>query len=155
MGETKSKRLCLLFFLAFLREGCCTPLGDKIVAAVQPVLDQYASAYNTSFSLGFSDATTRVGVSSGIDDHGSGKQLNPTSLIPMGSVTKSWTGAAVMQFVEKGAFGLDDPVCPLVDKIMKAETAESKADEERKDEDAGLTLEVRCAQFAILIRLYE
>ena len=41
---------------------------------------------------------------------GSGRNVAPDTLFPIGSVTKSFTALAVMQLVEAGSIALDDPV---------------------------------------------
>lgn len=43
-------------------------------------------------------------------DERSGESVTPDTLFPIGSVTKSFTALAIMQLVESGQLGLDDPV---------------------------------------------
>ena len=72
------------------------PTRDLIVAQLTPFLETVGLQFNTSFSVGYFDKKSGpVGVTS------PASTLNPSlsnvSLIPMGSVTKSWTAAAIVQ----------------------------------------------------------
>ena len=44
--------------------------------------------------------------------------LTPHTLIPAGSVTKAFTGAATLRFVDKGVLGLDTLAHTLVDPVL-------------------------------------
>jgi D-alanyl-D-alanine carboxypeptidase len=45
--------------------------------------------------------------------------LTTAARIPMGSVTKSWTAAAIMQLMEEGRFDIDLPIVQYVDPVMQ------------------------------------
>jgi CubicO group peptidase (beta-lactamase class C family) len=90
-----------------------------IQTRLQPLLDDLALRYNTSFSFGFHDQSARVALAAGVSDRLSGKRMAPTSLVPMGSVTKSWTAAGIVQLAEKGVLSLDDPAHVHVDPFLK------------------------------------
>ena len=52
-----------------------------------------------------------LGLAEGVDDRATGSAAEPDGIIPMGSVTKSWTATGVMQLLEKGKIGsLEVPV---------------------------------------------
>jgi CubicO group peptidase (beta-lactamase class C family) len=77
---------------------------------VQPVLDQQAQLFNASVTFGFADGNGTLGLAAGIDDIFKGTPMTPDTMIPAGSVTKTWTAVAIMQAVEKGLLSLDDKV---------------------------------------------
>ena len=113
---------CLFLAVAPVAASQQTSLASKIRTNIQPFLDDMSAYFNTSFSVGFFDAKAgAVGVASGIDDHRSGTKMSDVALIPMGSVTKTWTAVAVLQLAAAGKFSLDDAVAPLVNKILTAE----------------------------------
>jgi len=93
-----------------------------IRAAVQPVLNQMAQAWNMSFSFGFTHADGSVALAAGKDDvwqpHSLANRLQPHSLVPLGSVTKPWTALRIMQHVEAGDIELDDLVYLYVDSVL-------------------------------------
>ena len=45
--------------------------------------------------------------------------LQPEDLIPLGSVTKSWTAVMVLQAVERGRLSLDEPAFTHIDRVMQ------------------------------------
>jgi len=77
-----------------------------------------SSKYNCSFSIAFKQGDAEVAAASGVTDFGSGRPARAGDEYPWGSVTKSLTGASVLRLVSQGAFGLDDPVPPLVDPLL-------------------------------------
>ena len=87
--------LLLLLLLATV-SSTIDPTRDLLVAQLTPFLEKVGVQFNTSFSVGyFSKTSGPVGVTS------TASTLNPSlsnvSLILMGSVTKSWTAAAIVQ----------------------------------------------------------
>lgn len=130
----------VVFALGACRGSSASPLSrsngvdpatnDRIAAAVTAVLQGQASFWNTSFSAAFvgspdnQDSPSyglQVAVAAGIEDYSTGQSITPDSVIPMGSVTKSWTMAAVMRAVEAGKFTLDSLVTELTDEIMMSD----------------------------------
>lgn len=91
---------------------------------IQSILTEKAEAWNTSFSFGFRRGDIRLGIAAGVQDFGAASS-DPTRLmtnrsyVPMGSVTKPFTAAAVLQLVAAGKFSLDSPIVPLVDPALK------------------------------------
>lgn len=85
----------------------------KIIAKLQPVLDQAAQRFNTTFSFGFIDQ--RHG-SINLSSH---TQLPPDAMIPAGSVTKTWTAVAVLKLAEQGFLSLDEPAYIRVDPVLE------------------------------------
>ena len=95
-------------------------LQSDIRAAVQPVLDYWSNRFNTSFSFGIRsyDGVLDLGLASGIADHSTGARISPESVVPIGSVTKSYTAAAIMQLVERGMVNLNDTVSDIVNAAL-------------------------------------
>jgi CubicO group peptidase (beta-lactamase class C family) len=91
----------------------------KVAASVQPVLDEMARKYNTSYQFGYVDAKGSAGLASGVMNVWNGNLLLPESPVPLGSVTKPWTAVRVLQEVEKGTLALNDPVNTRVDKVLR------------------------------------
>ena len=120
----------LVPLLALVLAACRTlasPTHKEIVAAVQPILTQASEEFNMSFSFGYADGVapykTVVGLGVGFDnrcldvhdDECEKTQLDAHSIIPAGSVTKAYTGVAIMQEVERGRLDLDAPAHTFID----------------------------------------
>jgi len=90
----------------------------QVQQAVQPVLDEMAVKYNMSFSFGFVDRSVRAAAASGLNNIFRKTPLMPEMLVPLGSVTKSWTAVMVMQAAESGKLSLDDRASTWLDPVM-------------------------------------
>eukprot|EP00750_Incisomonas_marina_P003319 INCI13063.2.p1 GENE.INCI13063.2~~INCI13063.2.p1 ORF type:complete len:412 (+),score=62.41 INCI13063.2:156-1391(+) len=98
-------------------------LGDPPAApnltTLQALVDAKAQQYNMSISVGvFSSEFHEFGVASGLADKIGGAAATLDSRYPVGSVTKPWTAAAVMQLYEQGVIDIDKPIAPYVDEIL-------------------------------------
>eukprot|EP00966_Prymnesium_polylepis_P212331 4918922-Prymnesium_polylepis.1 len=81
-----------------------------------------AFKWNMSFQFGFADGGGTVSLAAGHDDIWAPfgpTPLTPTTLIPLGSVTKPWTALRVMQLVEEGVVGLEDPAHLWIDPVLE------------------------------------
>ena len=97
-----------------------SPFADKVKAALQPMLDEYATLFNMSFSVGVAgpDDPLGFGVAAGLDNPGApaktAKNVTTESLFPVGSATKLYTSLAGLQAQEKGLLDLDEPAFKCV-----------------------------------------
>lgn len=102
---------------------CChgenATLAAQLRERIQPILEEFALKYNTSFSYGFRDDEAIVGLAAGLDDHITQTKVTNTSLFPMGSVTKTWTATAVLRLVEQGVWSLDAIVADILDPFLQ------------------------------------
>lgn len=101
--------------------GLLAARGDDLATMkkdVQAIVEARAKKYNCSFSVAVKtpslDGPAMTWTTDGI---------TPSSKFAWGSITKMWTGASIMQLVEKGVFGLDDKITPFAD----AQIAKMKA----------------------------
>jgi CubicO group peptidase (beta-lactamase class C family) len=86
--------------------------------ALQALLEVKAAQWNTSFSVGIysrAGGWTAVG---GPNDRRRLTPLTPDHRFPVGSVTKPYTCAMVMQAYEKGLIDIDAPISDYVDAIL-------------------------------------
>ena len=94
-----------------------------IRTAVQQILDEEAVTWNASFTAGFSsDDHGSFGVAAGLADAAAGPfspAMAPNTMIPVGSATKAYTAATVVQLVDRGALKLDDPMHQYVDPVLR------------------------------------
>jgi len=87
---------------------------------VQTILDEVSHEHNTSFSLGMvTSASGAIGAAGGINDHLTGERTTTSSRFPVGSVTKPFTCANIMQFHEKGMIDIDAPIFSWVDPVLE------------------------------------
>eukprot|EP00421_Protoceratium_reticulatum_P017592 CAMPEP_0168387010 /NCGR_PEP_ID=MMETSP0228-20121227/15724_1 /TAXON_ID=133427 /ORGANISM="Protoceratium reticulatum, Strain CCCM 535 (=CCMP 1889)" /LENGTH=417 /DNA_ID=CAMNT_0008400231 /DNA_START=56 /DNA_END=1309 /DNA_ORIENTATION=+ len=84
-----------------------------------------SAKYNCSFSFGFKMGDAEVASASGIVDFSTGRRATTGDRYPWGSVTKVLTGSSVLRLVSEGAFGMDDPVAPLVDPLIARMAAQN------------------------------
>jgi len=94
-----------------------------IRTAVQQILDEEAVTWNASFTAGFSsDDHGSFGVAAGLADAAAGPgspAMAPNTMIPVGSATKAYTAATIVQLVDRGALQLDDPMHQYVDPVLR------------------------------------
>jgi hypothetical protein len=111
--------LGILITLATSATSAPLPALTEVRSAVEAVLAEQAVLWNTSFQVGFKHATVgSFGVAAGVADGVSGSRMSADMMIPMGSVTKAYTSAAVMKLVESGAVELDGPMHVYVDAAL-------------------------------------
>jgi len=91
----------------------------KLRSSLQSKLDEFAQRYNTSFQLGYRDHELSIELAAGVENHVTGEELSTSSIIPLGSATKTWTAVAVLHLVERGTVKLDDPLQQHVDPILR------------------------------------
>ena len=126
------KRLFPLFALVLSWSlASSSPSHRQVVAAVQPILDHAAAEFNMSFSFGYADGVhpykTIVGLGVGLDerclDRSDAKceqtMLTAHSIVPAGSVTKAYTGVAILQEVERGRLDLDAAAHTWIDPPLQ------------------------------------
>jgi len=101
---------------------------EKLRSSLQAKLDEFAERYNISFQLGYRDHDVSLALAAGVEDHQTGQELTPSMLIPVGSATKTWTAAAVLQLADQGKVRLDDPLRRYVDPILLREHNTSLAE---------------------------
>lgn len=87
--------------------------------ALTRVLVEKAEFWNTSFSVGIWTANGAWTATGGMNDRKRGTPVMPYHRFPLGSVTKPYTCAAVMQAFEKGLIDLDAPISKYVDPILQ------------------------------------
>ena len=122
-----SKYLVALLALA-AQAAAMTDLQSRLEAQLTPIINELGQHYNTSVQYGFRSGDTLVSLAAGPEDRATGAPVQPTSLIPLGSITKSWTAVSVMQLVEKGVIGLDDPAHIHADPFLKRENGTTLLD---------------------------
>eukprot|EP00301_Raphidiophrys_heterophryoidea_P027517 c9693_g1_i1.p1 GENE.c9693_g1_i1~~c9693_g1_i1.p1 ORF type:complete len:486 (-),score=125.91 c9693_g1_i1:119-1504(-) len=99
---------------------------------LQSIVDQRAKSYNCSYSVAIQlvNGTTIPIVSGSVDGEPVTKsnQVTPDDLFVWGSVTKVWTGAAVMRLADQGLISLDEPAFTYVDPMLKQSMGANMAD---------------------------
>tara|TARA_B110000208_G_scaffold177512_1_gene224759 strand:+ start:250 stop:1251 length:1002 start_codon:yes stop_codon:yes gene_type:complete len=109
----------LWFALSTLAAARSAARSSPDLRALQSRLDAIAIAYNTSYSVGVVHPTLGAfGVAAGIADKLAGTPATTETRYPVGSVTKPWTAAAVMQLYEQGLVDIDAPIETYVDPIL-------------------------------------
>jgi CubicO group peptidase (beta-lactamase class C family) len=101
--------------------------SDAIIAALQHVATDQSAKYNMSIALAFHQPSTSadpLAVAAGFTDSGLGlgtptRRADPYDKYVWGSTTKMFTAPAVLQLVERGVVGLDDPCAKHIDPILQ------------------------------------
>eukprot|EP00038_Savillea_parva_P013554 m.8563 g.8563 ORF g.8563 m.8563 type:complete len:543 (+) comp2550_c0_seq1:54-1682(+) len=90
------------------------------LSALQRIMDEKSVLWNMSFSVGFyTDELGLQGVASGLNDRVTGSRVTPHHRFPVGSVTKPFTAAAILQLHDAGYLDIDDPIAGYVDPILR------------------------------------
>ena len=119
-----------MWLLAVMTFGAGTsrdiPLKDKLIATLQPLLDERANRLNSGFQLAFKNEHVALELVSGAtrrtDDPSRypAPPMTTSDRLLFGSVTKMYTTASIMHLVERGLVGLDDPASIHVDAVLAA-----------------------------------
>lgn len=94
-------------------------IHNQIRARVQPVLDEQAKFWNTSFAFGYSDQFGSTSLVSGVNNIWTGEELKVDTHIPVGSPTKTFTAVAILQYIERGILGYNDRADKWVDPVLE------------------------------------
>jgi CubicO group peptidase (beta-lactamase class C family) len=107
--------------LGLLAVHAAEPSPADIAARVQPVIDALALYHNVSFSAAIRTRSHSTVLFSGDDDRSAGEQtkVSATTRFPMGSVTKSWTAAAIMRLKDQGRIDIDLPISHYIDPVLQ------------------------------------
>ena len=98
-------------------------LRTLLAQRLEPLLWVKSLEWNRSaITLGFAnDEVNDFGLGAGWIEWGSEEAVTSTDRLAWGSVTKVYTAAAAMQLVDSGAApGLDNPIAPLMDRLLEA-----------------------------------
>jgi CubicO group peptidase (beta-lactamase class C family) len=83
-------------------------------------MERKSSKWNdTALFLGFVNEREKIGLSGGVINRLTHERAKKTDMVPLGSVTKPYTAARVVQLVEQGVLGLDDPMHKWADPVLK------------------------------------
>ena len=104
----------ILLFMAGVNAG--VPIQRAV--ALEKVLAPKVEKWNTSFSVGIYSANQAWVAAVGLNDRRRGTQMEPNLRFPVGSVTKPYTCALIMQAREKGLIDIDAPISKYVDGIL-------------------------------------
>jgi len=88
-------------------------------ARLQRVLEKFRaseSAPGISATILYPDGTGWTGVT-GTADVGAGRLVTPDTAFPIASISKTFLAALVLELSGEGAFGLDDPVAPMLPEL--------------------------------------
>ena len=117
--------------------GASAPRGRLAPARAQAILqgvaDEISARYNCSVAAAFQSRHAAVAVASGFTDAGLGMGTKTRRGLPAdpyvwGSITKMFTGPAVLQLVERGVMRLDDPIGLHVDPLLQQLNGTTLAD---------------------------
>merc|ERR1711871_1578343 len=80
-----------------------TPSREELIRHIlQPIVEEAAEQWNISLSYAFYDGKIAVELAAGIQNHARQVPAKPSDFYPVGSETKPWTAAAVLQLAERG-----------------------------------------------------
>jgi CubicO group peptidase (beta-lactamase class C family) len=88
---------------------------------LRALLSTKANKWNrTGLWLGFVNQNEKIELASGVVDGVTheGQRATTANLVPLGSITKTYTAAAIMGQVERGLVNLDDPMAQHVDPVL-------------------------------------
>jgi len=108
-------------------------LQRQLRKELQPLVDEAASKYGSAYSLGFVARDVALELVAGSIDTADAKEGIPAKVgdaFAWGSVTKTFTGAGIMQRVAAGQLKLSDPAEKYVDPMLRRAQAPYKSMQE-------------------------
>ena len=112
-----------MFLFLVMRANAGVPIQRAV--ALEKLLAQKAEKWNTSFSVGIYNGTHAWTAVAGLNDRLRRTPMEPNLRFPVGSVTKPYTCALVMQARDKGLIDIDAPISKYVDGILYRENKTS------------------------------
>ena len=88
-------------------------------ADLQLFMDNLALKHNTSFAVGLKGQAEQHAFSAGIADQSTRTKAKPEDAYVWGSVTKTFTGASIMQLVAHKKLALDDRAAQYIDPVLR------------------------------------
>jgi D-alanyl-D-alanine carboxypeptidase len=113
------KRLCALLAVLLWSSvpAAATPSDAALRASLQRDLDRYLSARSKiehisaiSLSISLRDASENINVTAGRTEHGGGVPVTPANIWQIGSNTKAFTAATILQLEAEGTLTIDQTV---------------------------------------------
>eukprot|EP01060_Flectonema_neradi_P015671 TRINITY_DN22317_c0_g1_i1.p1 TRINITY_DN22317_c0_g1~~TRINITY_DN22317_c0_g1_i1.p1 ORF type:complete len:425 (+),score=89.66 TRINITY_DN22317_c0_g1_i1:46-1320(+) len=94
-------------------------LPEDIAAILKPVAEETSQKYNCSISIAYYDSKGQsAAAAAGVIDRITNATAEVTDSFVWGSVTKTFTGSAVLKFVDEGKLSLDDKISPIINPFM-------------------------------------
>lgn len=126
MGATAAAMLLMSsMLLAPSAAAALSDFGQRVDAAVAPILAAQAQLYNTSYSLGLAHghgtalgAMEVVALAAGVQDHRTNALATVNSTYPVGSANKPLTAVALVALDEAGLLSLDAPAHLAIDPFL-------------------------------------
>ena len=116
MGAAAAAMLLMSCMLLAPSAAALSDFGQRVDAAVAPILAAQAQLYNTSYSLGLAHghgtalgAMEVVALAAGVQDHRTNALATVNSTYPVGSANKPLTAVALVALDEAGLLSLDAP----------------------------------------------
>lgn len=110
--------ICLLHPVGGLAAEPEPPASAEVAAALQPYLDSFKLAGFVSI-VADREGTVRYRNAAGYADVEAKKPINESNMFWVASMTKMFTGAAVMMLVDEGKLSLDDPAAKFIPDLGK------------------------------------
>jgi hypothetical protein len=92
---------------------------EKLAAQLHKDLSPYLESNSIGFWFGLHNGSEHFSIPLGTRDGGITPSRS-TDIVPAGSLAKPFTAVGVMQLVERGLVGLDDPIPPHIDTFLHA-----------------------------------
>jgi len=94
---------------------------EKMAAVLPKIARAQARKWNTGVQIGIKHAAGFYSTAAGLSHPAEEREMNTSTPIAMGSLTKTWTAAAMMQHVSTGAVDINAPFVPYVDGYLVEE----------------------------------
>jgi len=80
-------------------------------------MDQTAWQINTALQVAIRTNNYTFEYASGVQNHLTGKHIKVDDIVPLGSLTKSFTAAGIVQSIQSGKMGWNDTISSHINEI--------------------------------------
>jgi len=109
-----------LFVLGILVPRCISSASSSLSSDLQSYIDAASAQINGSVSVAIRASSIRsLALASGFVDSDQKTPATTSDKYAWGSVTKTFTGAAILKLVQQGSLSLDDRVHQFVDPVLR------------------------------------
>ena len=117
--QRRRLRIVVQLFVLGILVPLCTSSSSSLASDLQSYIDAASAQINGSASVAIRASSIQMALASGFVDSDKKTPATTSDKYAWGSVTKTFTGAAILKLVQQGLLSLDDRVHQFVDPVLR------------------------------------